>query len=530
MLTLLSVFANLLIALIVFIVSRLKMNTGKIWSIAFTLTLANWGFILALKWLIPVEIVLSEWFPIGEIFQRNLLFQINPANWPILFSLAAIQFAVIATDSARLNEIPTPMVWAGLIFAFSAGFLASIASSIISIILIWVFVDLIELIIFIGAGLDEGNINEIIVSFAIKILGTNLLIFALITSYHQGTPLRIDEVVNRIGYLLLASVGLRLGVIPFNLPFLSSSPIRRGLGNSIRMVNVATSIVLLLRYPIGELDVGVKSVLLFFTVIGVVFGAVMWFSSNNELEGRPYFIISMTGLAIYAAINGNNNAILAWTLAMILSDSVLFLYFSRGKKLSIIPMVAIIGLSGLPFTPSATGWVGVINGDHILVNILIVISFAMILLGYVKHIYTPAQLLSQKEKWVWITFPFGLITLIVTHWLIFFLSEELLIEIGRPLSSISSFVLAVIFIFLIRKFFVHSEYSEIVQRITKPIGIFIVEFMSLKWVYTFLGSILTILQKITFGISNILEGQAGFLWVIIFLVMLISVFASGKYF
>jgi hypothetical protein len=470
---------------------------------------------------------LLEWFPIGEISQRGIAFQLDSVSWPLLFALCAVQTAVIITDSSHLDEIPSSAIWSGLFLVYSVGFLAALTNSIITILLVWALVDTIEFMVLIPTAISNQKVNEIVVSFAVKILGLFFLIFGLLISYEQGKPLSIGQEINSVGFIVLIAVGLRLGVIPFNLPFVSGSPIRRGLGNSIRMVSVATSIVILLRLPMGSFGPSVQSVLLTLTAIGIFFGAIMWYGSLSELDGRPYWIVAIAGLAIYSSINGNQIATLVWTLALILSGSILFLYSARGRRLTIIPLLGLIGITGLPFTPSAIGWEGILIPGGFFRNIVMILSVTFIILGYLRHATDSDILLIQKEKWIWITYPLGLLILIITQWLIFLVSDQKWNISEIIYESIIAFLLPIIFYFLIRKFLHQSEYSEFLRKILTPIGNFIIRFLSFRWIYNLIWSILGVIQRIVNVFTNILEGQGGIVWVIVFLVMIITLFASG---
>jgi hypothetical protein len=527
MLTLVPIGFNLFAAVVILILSRVKANIGRVWLIAAIFSLTNWGIILGFRWLYPLQINFPEWFPLGEISQRGIFLQLDSISWPLLLALCAVQTAVIITDSSRLDEIPSPSIWSGLFLVYSVGYLAALINSILSILLVWALVDIIEFMILIRTAISNQKVNEIVVSFAIKILGLFFLIFGLLISYEQGTPLSIGQEVNSVGFIVLIAVGLRLGVIPFNLPFVSGSPIRRGLGNSIRMVSVATSIIILLRLPMGNFEPRVLGLLLTFTVIGIFFGAIMWYGSSSELEGRPYWIVSMAGLAIYSSINGNQIATLAWTLALILSGSVLFLYSARGKKLGMIPLLSLIGITGLPFTPSVIGWEGIIMSTGFIRNIMMVLSISLIILGYLRHATRLESLLIQKEKWIWITYPLGLTILIITQWTIFLVSDLQWYLSGIVLGSIVAFLLPIIFYFLIQKYFQKSEYSDFLKKVLTPIGDFIIRFLSFRWIYNLIWSILGVIQKFVNAMTNILEGQGGIIWVIVFLVMIITLITSG---
>jgi hypothetical protein len=277
----------------------------------------------------------------------------------------------------------------------------------------------------------------------------------------------------------------------------------------------------------GNFEPRVLGLLLTFTVIGIFFGAIMWYGSSSELEGRPYWIVSMAGLAIYSSINGNQIATLAWTLALILSGSVLFLYSARGKKLGMIPLLSLIGITGLPFTPSVIGWEGIIMSTGFIRNIMMVLSISLIILGYLRHATRLESLLIQKEKWIWITYPLGLTILIITQWTIFLVSDLQWYLSGIVLGSIVAFLLPIIFYFLIQKYFQKSEYSDFLKKVLTPIGDFIIRFLSFRWIYNLIWSILGVIQKFVNAMTNILEGQGGIIWVIVFLVMIITLITSG---
>jgi len=235
----------------------------------------------------------------------------------------------------------------------------------------------------------------------------------------------------------------------------------------------------------------------------------------------------MAGLAIYSSINGNQIATLAWTLALILSGSVLFLFSARGRILTVIPLLAVIGFTGLPFTPTVVGWQGIIISGGLFRNFLMILSVSIIILGYLRHATIIGELLAQKEKWIWITYPLGLFILILTQWFIFLISDLEWYLTGILVASITAFLLPLIIFFLIRRFLRESDYAEFLQRVLQPVGNLIISFLSFRWVYNLIWSFLGLIQRLVNVLTNIFEGQGGIVWVIVFLVMLISLVISG---
>jgi len=527
MLTLLPILINIISAGTVFVLSKLKTNIGRVWLVSAILSLLNWGFIFALRWLFPLKFQITEWFPIGEVYQRGILFQLDSFSWPLLIALCAVQTAVIITDSSRLEDIPSTNVWTGVFLIYSVGFLAVLSNSIITFFLMWALVDLLEFFVMIRTITKTELTNEVVVSYAVKTLGLMFLIISLLISFNLGTPLQLNQIDNQVGIFILISIGLRLGVIPFNLPFVSGSPVRRGLGNAIRMISVSTSIVVLLRLPLTGFDAPAQEILLTLTSLGILFGAIMWFTSSDELEGRPYWIITLAGFTIFASIQGEPLSILSWSLVLILSGSVLFLYSSRGRKLTIIPLIAVIGISGLPYTPAAVGWQGIFIEGNFLRNVINILSVSFLILGYLQHANYPSELLTHKEKWIWLTYPIGLILLILTHWFVLIFSDLELWVPGILIVSIIAFLIPLLFYFLLTRYMRASYYSEYFQDVLRPFGKIFIQIVSLQWLYRIIWSLLNSLQKIVNLLANVLEGQGGIIWVIVFLIMLISLITSG---
>ena len=527
MFSLLPIVINLVSAVIIFTLSKIKMNIGRVWLIAAILSILNWGFIFGVRWLIPLRFEIVEWFPIGEIFQRAIVFQVDSISWPLLFALCAVQTTVIITDSSRLNEIPSPNIWTGVFLVYSVGFLAVLSNSIITFFLLWALVDLIELIVLIRTVSTTEQTKEVAISFAVKILGIFLLILGFLVSFNKGLPLGINQITNEVGIYILLAVGLRLGVIPFNLPFVSGSPVRRWMGNGIRMISVSTSIIVLLRLPIASFEESTLNLLLTLTSLGILFGAIMWYSSKDELEGRPYWIITLAGLSIFSSVQGVQFAALSWSLVLILCGSVLFLYSARGRIFTIIPLIAVIGISGLPFTPAAAGWQGIVVEGNIIHNLIKILSVSFIILGFMKHLNYTTTLLSEKEKWIWITYPIGLILLIITHWLIVLFSDLKFFVPGDILVSTIAFLIPIVIYFLITKFIKATEYVQYFQNILTPFGKIFTNFLSLRWLYKILWTILGFIQRIVNIFANLLEGQGGIVWVIVFLIMIITLISSG---
>ena len=103
---------------------------------------------------------------------------------------------------------------------------------------------------------------------------------------------------------------------------------------------------------------------------------------------------------------------------MLLTGSLLFLYSARMRGTLALPLLGLLGLSGLPFTPAAGGWLGVLKGPINFWDLMLLISHILLLLGYLRFAVRPADKLRDMERWVQVIYPFGLGLLVAGQWLV----------------------------------------------------------------------------------------------------------------
>jgi hypothetical protein len=215
---------------------------------------------------------------------------------------------------------------------------------------------------------------------------------------------------------MLLAVGLRLGVLPLNLPYTREVYAWRGLGNVLRMIGPASSLVVLGRMPAQVVPDEWRPLLLGLSALAALYGSMMWLVSNHELNGRPYWSISMAALAIASVINGSPQASIAWGTTLILSGSVLFLYSAQRRRNLIIPLLGLLSITGLPFFPTASGLAGVIGPQPRFSSLIFLISVVLLILGFLRHLLRPREELYRMERWIHTVYPAGLLFLILAHW------------------------------------------------------------------------------------------------------------------
>ena len=154
----------------------------------------NWGLILGLKWLIPLNYSTLNWFPFVGFFDESIVLRLDQYSWVFAFALASIQLAIILTNSTRLEELPTVNIWSGIFIINALGYIAILANSFLTIFLVWTLIDIVELLIVLLTVRNDEMVNVGVISFAVKIAGIILLMVAVFISITQNQPISLNSI------------------------------------------------------------------------------------------------------------------------------------------------------------------------------------------------------------------------------------------------------------------------------------------------------------------------------------------------
>ncbi len=421
MLILAPVILLLATAITLIILQWLRPGFGLAWLVATGATLITWLLVMFLRLRLPDVITIAQWEPLA-IFYSSPQFILDRISWPYLFSLATLEFAFVLTATARDRSKSNPYTWAGTQAMVALGMLAVLAANPLTLMIAWFAIDAVELIILMSSLNDIQVGRRAIISFASRIGGTMILAWVVISNPGVngiGQPsFDLNQIPARAGIFVILSVGLRLGVFPLHLPFSQEPRLRRGLGSVLRLVPVASSLALLGRLSGDVISKEWMPYLLGLAVLAAFYCGIKWLLASDELMGRPYWLIGWASLSLICAINGLAAYSVAWGVAAILPGALIFLFSAREKQLLFLPALGVIGLSGLAFTPAASGWQGLAGKQFTMAGFLAIIVQSLFLLGYARHALRPGDEMSKVERWARVTYPAGLLVFIVADFIL----------------------------------------------------------------------------------------------------------------
>ncbi len=529
-LTLLPVIILALAALGIILLRQSRPGVGYAWLIALLGGLLAVAAVLFLRWQLPLQMPVEQWRPFGA-FSSPPVFRLDYISWPYAFSLVLLALAFILTDAARLETEARPLNWAAGLALTAVGLLAVLAGSPVTLVVAWTAVDLLELamVLFTEAGRRMGS--QTITAFSVRVAGTLLVLVAIIVARSQGLPFDLDPVPGALAVFILLASGLRLGVLPLNLPYFRDVYVWRGLGNVLRMIGRVAALAMLARLPEQAMSDSLQPVFLAFSALAAIYGSAMWLVSDNEINGRPYWSIALAAMAVASAVNGNPQASIAWGLVMVLPGSVLFFFSASRRRNVLLPGLAMLGILGLPYNPAAVGWAGIAGSPLRFSGFIFMVSVVFLVWGYLRHALRPRDELHRMERWIHTVYPAGLLFLIAGHWVIGIFGWQGSLSLGVWWASAASALVAGGGIFL--AFFLRNKIgadtitNRWIRVFARRVGGILGDILRLNWLYRSLAWGYGLLQNIVQLIAAVLEGDGGVLWSLVMLALLVSLITAG---
>ncbi|MBA4398319.1 MAG: hypothetical protein C0396_00345 [Anaerolinea sp.] len=518
-------------ALAVYILRYLPRGTGYAWLTAVLMALITWGGVLALNWYEPQELVITPWRPFDPENADAIRLGWDSIAWMYAFSLISAELAVLMTAAARLRLNSNPATWAANLFIAAAGIAAVLAQTPLALLLAWVILDVLDLLVVMRLSSGWKYTSSGVMAFVVRTISSFMLISALAIQRVDGGPLTFDTMLPQASLLVFLSIGLRLGLLPLNTPYSEDIPLQRGLISFIRLAAHTAGLAALARFPQTGVPAAWQLPLYIVTVFAILHGSVMWLTARNEIQGRPYWLLVLSGLSFICVLQGQPLASLAWGLVMVTSGMGLFLYSARTRGLIFLPLLGALALTGLPFTPAASGWAGLVTIPLNMGELIIILSIAMLLVGYVRHGTRLAEDFNELDGWVRGIYPFGLVLVVLSGWLAAVFGLPGGINARQWLPAILTTALAAT-IGVISWWFASGGMAFLSAntwpvKLLRGAGQFLAQSHRLSWFYDFLWLIYRGLRQLVRFATVLFEGEGGMMWAFVLLALLITLL-SGR--
>jgi hypothetical protein len=530
MLLFLPVFLTLIFTFAIQFIGRSRIPLGTRWLILTAMAVMLWGATMAMHFKLPLTQTIAHWLPSSDA-SETLSFTLDRISWTLSMALVTMLVGIIFTDTGRLGASESLSEWTQLLLLTALGLVAVVANSPLTFILAWTLIDLVEIIVLVRIHPNDDLPVQTMAVFGSRFAGTVLVLLAMVLGYQNGSALILSQASGTPLTLLVFGAALRLGIVPLHLPYTMDVNLRRSLGSALRLVPPLAAFVFIARMPNIPSVGGWMLIVLVFAVLGTLFGAIKWYSSQDELSGRPYWLMAFSSLALIGLLNGKPEVTAYLGLIMAVLGCWSFLHSIEIGWLKYLSPVAALAMIGLPITP------GTILPDAFAQGatnsfFFVWIGLAFLVAGLVKFSGQQTHEHRSVENWQRFFYIVGMVFLLLAPWLVevWYFSEW--VTFSGLISSLAVIILLGIILTLTYNIKVRTmilaKFTTRFADLAAKTGLVLHQFFKLDWFYRFIGVFVNLLERMLNSINAILEGEGGILWALVFLVLLISLISSVK--
>ena len=180
-----------------------------------------------------------------------------------------------------------------------------------------------------------------------------------------------------------------------------------------------------------------------------------------------------------------------------------------------IGILSAFAITALPFSPTYAG-LRVYQPFQILL-VALPLAQALLVFGYLRYMLRETEPLGGVEPWVRSIYVAGLAILPINHIAATLLGPKVAVEGAIPIWPLLA-VLGVVLLGAVAAW----------RNLLIPDNVFnqLDKVFSLRWVYTVIGWIYSLITQLAREITRLLEGDGGVLWTLLFLVILASILSQ----
>lgn len=511
---------------LVFAIHLWRPKSSLPWLIALITAILTWLVILVSRLRLP-DTFLFTTTEIQQIFPYSVSLRLDFVSWSFALAIVALLIAMLLTAPVRVGNLSNHWdKWAaGLLFC-SIGYTAVSSGNLYTLVISWAALDLV-IIVQRLLSLPKGSAaDRVFLGIFLRLISLMLVSWAGVTIGTVLQPVEFSNPVPRLISMVLIAVIMRLGAVFVEGAVDQPLPEGNALGSFPTLIQAASVLVILVYMARADVFPG-NSPQLIYTLasVAVFFSALFWLLTASAQDQSIRISITFVAFAIVATIGLQTDAVLGWSIALLLGGGLGLFYTYRHRGLLPLLVIGAINLSMLPFTPN---WIAALTYSPQNAGGLAAIGFpfllmaqAFILAGYLSNALLSANSQRTLDRWIWLVYPPGLLLLIVAHWIIFIWGRPGLsrgIDGFPPMSAIWPAVIAIVLagvLALLRRLDIRlpSRWIQLAQRI-----------LTVDWLFGILWSIYRGIGRFFNFIELIFEGGGAILWTLLFLVLVVALF------
>ncbi len=530
-------------ALLIFTSRRSGAGIGSAWFIAVIAALAVWGWTLSLRWWAR-PLVSGEAAPYAysvnfshvqvsaESGTAALPFTLDSTSWPYMQALSALLLILLTAAPSYLEAQIAPKTWGLFLLIEAIGYTAVSANGVRPLIYCWTIFDIIDFAAQYLQSRPGGFRKSTLTALGVRFIGTMLAAAALALSA-SDIELTGDNVVSPTGgIVLLVACALRMGILPITQPYAEMDDNRVGLGTMLRLVSLLTVMPILGRVPLVLLAPRTAVILSIAVGIASLVGALGWILSKDTRAGATYAALAISGMAFACTLRSQQHSLIVWGISIVLTCAPLSLYRVHNGIMDALAMLLIVCFSGLPYTPNAIGWFGLISEPYSGMDLLFTLVPMLIIAGAGIHILrTESRKFTDLEPWMRTMYPLGFIIAIGTHTFISMTNWDSFYSLGIPYASCISFFGGLLIAFLTALLPKRARSQNLLnwgEEGVKLFWRFMKQMLDMEWAVKIFAAFGRVLRRILAAFSDVLEHPGGQIWEFLLLALILTfAFAGG---
>jgi len=486
--------------------SNMQRGFRSSWLLALAGASLAWVSLLFLRFQLPLTVNLPFWWA-GEGLEYPLIFGLDNFSWPLAFTICSLLVAALL-GQVRQAVMASWVTWASGLTITSAGLLAAFSGDLLTFLFTWTLLDLLVIALQISGLRRAEERQHVLQQVSVLFIGSFVLFAAWIFSFYG------QELAAILGFV---SVSLRLGLWTPRPTWSSPPAVRKDLASVILLVPLAASLALLVRLEaIAEPG---RTTFLLLALLPAAYAAGHLLLKADESQAHLW-VLGQASLAAAAALGGQGQAALAFSLLLLLGQGFLPLVQQVPRFRFPISAAAVVLLCGLPLTAGYLGTGIYANWASPLILAFLPIQ-AVLLAGWLRRALQAPEEPLPAEPWMRTILWLGYATLPLVF---IFLGLGLLPSFAAGDLSLPWWPAVATLAGAALLYFMFGRSD----RQLHPWAQFAFDWIfSLRWLQVLATSLMGAIAWSLGFLSSLLEGHAGVLWALLFMALLLSL--AGQY-
>ena len=506
-----------------YVMKKRGVRLGYVWLILAFSGFAIWLVLFFVSFERISPFTVQNWFRSADA-GLSLNFKINRTNWAMIFTLLTMHISFLLTAAIREDLKRDFIYWIVESGEIALTFAILVSADLLTVVLTWAAMDIAGLLYKLFLR-QELNTDEVFYPYTAKLLGSFLLVFNMAKLAGNGQSMMLDSLPATSSQSIFFAAVLHSGIIHFK-PFKKDKRLTITILDFYNFFLPFISSLFLITYlPENDFSfIAYLILLLAFLIIAFHF-IRLWMNAQDDLSAIRNLLYSFFGLIGFRYLTGTHNDSVSWFVLMVMGINWLLIFSHRSKSLTLFAALMLISISGLPFSLVSYGNNGIITESITVSAFLLVIYHIIFNLGYLKRLLQKKLVFEDLEQSFQIIYMVGLSLTLLSLGVCSFRS------MGSLMDEIAYWWIGILVVGATTGFYFWTKNRKVEdqqgENKTAILGDRIIRLMSLGWVNEVVGFIYRNTKAVVFGFSQLLEGEGGVLWSIVFLALLFTLLKIG---